>query len=343
MGARATPCAWAIMNASRIAAISISFSLIQSSHGAVLISNLISTSSFTSVGANCNRDTYRVMKFTTPPYSTQLTTVRAVVAYSTPPGLFPTVEFRTGVATNSAGTVQHVMIPPASPQPIGVLYRVFTTSGFTFQPSTSYWVTVRHTSSLASGGWYRSDANSLPTGLATYGNSSITYNNGALFTVDSLRPMVEINVADLTQTISGSLTLNDTSPSFAVSRTMTYTVKQGTTTVQTGTVASSASTSPFSFTLPTSYSGAATLIFDGYSFLRKSVNINLAGTATAVGSVVLSNGDADASGEVDAADIDAVIADFAQTNSANTDVDVSGEVDAGDIDIVISNFGETDN
>lgn len=53
------------------------------------------------------------------------------------------------------------------------------------------------------------------------------------------------------------------------------------------------------------------------------------------------NGDADDSGEVDAADIDAVIADFGGSG-VMTDMDGSLEVDAADIDIVIANFGSTD-
>lgn len=53
-------------------------------------------------------------------------------------------------------------------------------------------------------------------------------------------------------------------------------------------------------------------------------------------------GDVDGSGEVDAADIDMVIAAFgSMTPDIPEDVDGSGEVDAVDIDIVISNFGRT--
>ncbi len=53
-------------------------------------------------------------------------------------------------------------------------------------------------------------------------------------------------------------------------------------------------------------------------------------------------GDVDGSGEIDAADIDVVIANFGVLGGP-ADVDVSGEVDAADIDIVISNFGSSDN
>ncbi|MBL8059369.1 MAG: hypothetical protein JNK63_01490 [Chthonomonas sp.] len=54
-------------------------------------------------------------------------------------------------------------------------------------------------------------------------------------------------------------------------------------------------------------------------------------------------GDVDSSGEVDAADIDAVIATFGMVYGdpgfGPTDVDGTGEIDAADIDVVIENFG----
>ena len=67
--------------------------------------------------------------------------------------------------------------------------------------------------------------------------------------------------------------------------------------------------------------------------------MTLTGSNQAIGSVAMQNGDVDDSTEVDAVDIDLVIADFGSTSSNATDVDVSGEVDAVDIDIVIANFG----
>ena len=66
-------------------------------------------------------------------------------------------------------------------------------------------------------------------------------------------------------------------------------------------------------------------------------------TGVAIGApFALAVGDVDESGEIDAADIDFVIAHFSQLGGA-ADVDVSGEVDAADIDTVIGNFGEIDN
>lgn len=85
------------------------------------------------------------------------------------------------------------------------------------------------------------------------------------------------------------------------------------------------------------------------SWLRKTVAFNTtAGNATGI-NIVCADGDVDNSGEVDAADIDSVIANFGLTASdpgyasnRNCDLDRSGEVDATDIDIVIANFGLTD-
>lgn len=85
------------------------------------------------------------------------------------------------------------------------------------------------------------------------------------------------------------------------------------------------------------------------SWLRRTVAFNTtAGNATGI-NIVCADGDVDESGEVDAADIDAVIANFGlgasdpgYASNRNSDVDRSGEVDAADIDIVIANFGLTD-
>lgn len=87
--------------------------------------------------------------------------------------------------------------------------------------------------------------------------------------------------------------------------------------------------------------GACTLKFRCRSSLIKSVNVNL-GPTPIVANVSLVNGDVDNSGEVDAVDIDLVIADFGSLDGANADVDGSFEVDAVDIDLVIANFGNVD-
>ncbi|MCC6686088.1 MAG: hypothetical protein IT205_03745 [Fimbriimonadaceae bacterium] len=64
--------------------------------------------------------------------------------------------------------------------------------------------------------------------------------------------------------------------------------------------------------------------------------------------VILQNGDVDASNEVDAADIDEVIAHFGENTGGGpyfrpADLDGSTEVDATDIDIAIAHFGDVEN
>lgn len=146
-----------------------------------------------------------------------------------------------------------------------------------------------------------------------------------------------------TQNLSGDLILGDTVAAFANARTMSYSVIQGTATVASGTVSANSQSTAFSIALSTGLTGAAQLVFDGSSFLKKTTNINLTGSNQGLGSITSQNGDVDHSGEVDAVDIDLVIADFGSGAGADTDVDVSGEVDAADIDIVIANFGGADN
>ncbi len=84
--------------------------------------------------------------------------------------------------------------------------------------------------------------------------------------------------------------------------------------------------------------GRSSLLFTSPVYTKASV------TENQLFNFNLTNGDVDGSGEVDAADIDEVIADFGQTSAwVLSDVDGSGEVDAADIDIAIANFGATNN
>ncbi len=91
--------------------------------------------------------------------------------------------------------------------------------------------------------------------------------------------------------------------------------------------------------------GIADVTLDGTHWTKqREAGITL-GAATLTYSMV--NGDVDDSGEVDAADIDIVIANFGGvvgtlSYNINADVDGSGEIDAADIDLVIANFGATD-
>ena len=155
---------------------------------------------------------------------------------------------------------------------------------------------------------------------------------------------INVNVAPdpANQNLTGTLFLGDTGGSFAFNRSIAYSVKQGTSTVASGTVTASASSTPLNISVPATVTGASQLILDGSSFLKRVINVNLTGSNQTVGSATMQNGDVDNSGEVDAADIDQVIAAFGQLTNIPSDVDVSGEVDAADIDIVIANFGGLD-
>ncbi|MBL8060953.1 MAG: hypothetical protein JNK63_09595 [Chthonomonas sp.] len=93
------------------------------------------------------------------------------------------------------------------------------------------------------------------------------------------------------------------------------------------------------YAISTSQSGSRSVRISSLHFLKKRVGtINLAGTPVAGVNAVLTNGDPDGSGEVDAVDIDLVILGFGSADPT-ADMDGSGEVDATDIDITIANFG----
>ncbi len=97
----------------------------------------------------------------------------------------------------------------------------------------------------------------------------------------------------------------------------------------------------------TTLTGNRTIKFRGRTWLRKAVDNGNLDTGEDYFNVTLQNGDVDGSGEVDAADIDAVIALFGTVSGdpnydLDADVDGSSEVDAADIDIVIANFGGVD-
>lgn len=157
------------------------------------------------------------------------------------------------------------------------------------------------------------------------------------------------------QDFTGTLALQDVTAA-AYAKTINYSVTSGTMAILSGTVVVATGTSSTAFTItlpnvpPTGATNSYSIVFDGDQFLKKTLNVTAPGgvpVAIPVGSVNMVNGDVDASGEVDAVDIDQVIADFGTVYpgglSANNDVDVSGEVDAVDIDIVIANFGAVDN
>lgn len=153
------------------------------------------------------------------------------------------------------------------------------------------------------------------------------------------------------QTVACSLNLQDTTFGAPLTRAMTFVVKNGSNIIQTGyQYNATTSTTAVSFDIPAFINTPCTIEFDGSSFLKKTVTFTPPGVADSLSGIPdfnMVNGDVDASGEVDAVDIDAVIADFGSVYpgglTPDADVDVSGEVDAVDIDIVIANFGAVDN
>ncbi|MBL8059350.1 MAG: hypothetical protein JNK63_01395 [Chthonomonas sp.] len=117
---------------------------------------------------------------------------------------------------------------------------------------------------------------------------------------------------------------------------MTVEVWNGPTLVQTiNTTVGAGSTFEIN---PSETSGNRTLVFQTRAGLRKAVNVTLQPTPVSGMVVNMLNGDVDLSGEVDAADIDLVIANFGGSNT-QSDVDGTQEVDAADIDLVIAYFG----
>ncbi len=144
-------------------------------------------------------------------------------------------------------------------------------------------------------------------------------------------------------TVTGRVILNDYVAS-PTGRPITFQVVQGGSVVDTKTANLDGLGN---YTFQTTAAGNVTISADGTRWLRKlsGPDTLISGGTTTVG-FTLKNGDTDGSGEVDAADIDLVIANFGATfpgpNPEDSDVDGSGEVDAADIDIVIANFGEVD-
>ena len=150
------------------------------------------------------------------------------------------------------------------------------------------------------------------------------------------------------RTVQGTVILDDTLPSFApIQRQISYQVVQNNSILASGTLNMNSNSQFFQFQMSDAYSGAASVVFNGSSFLKRVVPVSLNSNPVLTGPVNLNNGDPDFSGEVDAVDIDLVISRFGNaypSNSPNPDADVdcSGEVDAVDIDIVIANFGAVD-
>jgi len=150
------------------------------------------------------------------------------------------------------------------------------------------------------------------------------------------------------RTVSGTVNLQDTVGTFpSTPRQISWKLRQGNVVIYSGNLNMTSASAPLQFQMTDDFNGNFTIEFDGSSFLKKTVAFSMSGATGNFGTVTLQNGDPDFSGEVDAADIDLVIARFGNTypspsQDPDSDVDCSGEVDAADIDIVINNFGGVD-
>lgn len=162
--------------------------------------------------------------------------------------------------------------------------------------------------------------------------------NAGSFYYDST-PLHATIVLESPPRVSGTLTLGDFVGQLG-GQALTVQVWDGTTLVETLTTSLDAG-GAFGIN-PTEPTGVRILKFRTRSGLYRSQLVTLGPTPVTGLAVNLQNGDVDNSGEVDAVDIDLVIAEFGSVTAVNPDVDGSNEVDAVDIDIVIANFGGVD-
>ncbi len=143
-------------------------------------------------------------------------------------------------------------------------------------------------------------------------------------------------------TISGRVILSQFSYANGM-RQVQLSLRQGSTVVQSANVFP-ASNGTWSYSFQTDLTGSYQIVAGSAGFLSQAQPIAITQAGLTNINFTLVNGDADGSGEVDAADIDLVISGFGAvsgdgTYSPNIDPDNSHEVDAADIDIVIGNFG----
>ena len=194
--------------------------------------------------------------------------------------------------------------------------------GIAFSPDGNEMFVSGHTSNVISRFVISGIGTWIPNGTIATGK-----NMGYLAVIDRPGPAVRIR---------GQVELNDCVGSIH-GGTLSVDVFDGSTFVETLTCPLGAG-GTFAIN-PTETSGTRSLVFQTRSGLRKAVTVTLQPTPVTGLVIGLTNGDVDNSSEVDAADIDIVIASFGATNVTNPDVDCSGEVDAADIDVVIANFG----
>lgn len=159
---------------------------------------------------------------------------------------------------------------------------------------------------------------------------------------------LNVGATVVNSTISGRITFQDwVNPSSALP--LTITVRNATTNAVITTMNTTTATNGDYSVTATGLSPSTSYKIQANStiWLQKSTTITTPAALNISGlNFNLINGDVDLSGEVDAVDIDLVIAHFGETSPSfylNADVDGSLEIDAVDIDVVIANFGATDN
>lgn len=147
-----------------------------------------------------------------------------------------------------------------------------------------------------------------------------------------------VTVNEVVKPLTGAVNLNSYIPT-EVGQTVFVEIAPNASgaTIQSGTVTLGAGNQ---FSLNAQVPNGLYRVFVSKSqYLRRRIsNVNLTASGAVAGTFNLIPGDVDNSGEIDAVDIDLVIANFGAFANPG-DIDGSGEVDAVDIDLVIANFG----
>ena len=183
--------------------------------------------------------------------------------------------------------------------------------------------------------------------------TDLIYTNTPAGSYESGNLAMSLGVAG--QDFHGQVTLNDVLTPMAHNRSIQVRAFSGSVVFaeQILSLSKSAATHVFWLTVPASLPAGASnplsIRIGGQPFLYKTVLAQVPVPVSEnpesidIGTVALINGDVDGSGEIDAVDIDEVIASFGQVfpgpGNPYSDLDLSGEVDAVDIDLVIANFG----
>ena len=189
---------------------------------------------------------------------------------------------------------------------------------------------------------------SLPTPVA--GIYTVTVTGASVVSGPKQGYGLVINGGVVSSKITGTLNFGNWVGSYPTSVSCTFLNAAGTP-YAGGTVNATVVPATHAFTVeaPPTVTGSYRIRFNFGSQLLKTSPSTTGAASTDMfanlGTINMINGDPDRSGEIDAADIDLVIAHFGQLNVPPTSGDVDGslEVDAADIDVVISNFGALNN